>query len=224
MKHFVILQIFILVLLNACNTSDDYFKKLNHKPEITVKGEWDSDFFRKESDSVKVRNSYNLYYKIYDEEGEKLTAYIFCDPFLTYTKDNEKIIITATREGKGKFKIYTTDSFGATDELIIQFTCFNNLPPVAILEIEDIPGFPKNEKRLNASQSYDQDNKYGGEIALYRFYIKNIAQNSEKEFEKAYHAYMDYTFPTSGEYEIGLRIKDNDGQWSVKENKTVIIN
>ena len=216
MKHFVILQILILVLFSACNTSEDYFAQFNQKPEITVKGILDNDFYRKEIDSIKINHEYHLYYKINNEENEKLKAYVTCDNIFTYKIDNEKITILSKKKETGKFKIYTKDSFGATDELTIKITCFVNLQPVPILEIEDIPGF-KFEKKLNASQSYDTDNEYGGGISLYRFFVNG------KEFEKTYHTYMDYTFPSSGQYEIGLQVKDTDGQWSDRVNKTLII-
>jgi hypothetical protein len=217
MKRLLILQIIILALLNACNTTDDYFKQFNHKPELTVKGMTDSEFSKMTSDSMKVNCEYLLYYNIFDEEGEELEAFVNCERRFKYTIDNEKIAIIADRPGKWKFNVIATDSYGATDEVSIEFICFNNLAPVAMLEIEDIPGF-QNEKRLNASKSYDPDSKYGGGIDMYRFYVNG------KEIDKTYHSSINYAFPLSGKYILSLRVRDTDGEWSemVSETTTII--
>ena len=204
-------------MLVACNTSDDYFKKFNQKPEITIKGINDGSFSRRESDSIKIKYEYHLYYQALDVRGVKLPVYVNCDSHLSYEIDDEKIVISAHRTGKRKFILSTKDIFGATDQLTIDFECFENLKPVAILEIEDIPGF-RFEKKLNASKSYDQDEKYGGKISLYRFIV------NKKEIDKTYHSEINYTFPLSGEYKIELQVRDNDNTWSDVTHKILIIN
>jgi hypothetical protein len=131
--------------------------------------------------------------------------------------DEEKITIKSKKNETGNFKIYTTDSFGASDEITIKFTCFDNLIPIAILDIEDIPE-TIFEKKLNATNSYDPDAEHGGGIAIYRFFVNG------KEIDKTYHPYMNYTFPLPGQYEIGLEVRDSDNKWSNRTTKTVIIN
>jgi len=216
MKRFFIIQTIILFIVSACTTTDDYFRQFNQKPEITVKGSFDEEFSQKTSDSMKVNQNYHLYYNISDEE-ENLKIFVDCDNFFTYVIDDEKIQITSKNPVTGRFRIYTKDSFGDIGDLTMQLTFFRNKPPVAILEIEDIQGFD-NEKKLNASKSYDTDSDFGGRITIYRFFVNN------KEIEKTYHSYINYTFPLSGTYEVGLAVRDNDYEWSEITYKTLIIN
>lgn len=218
MKHFIFIPLLILLTISACTNTEDYFRQFNQIPEITVRKNIDDEFTTITSDSTKVTEKYFLYYNISDEE-ENLKIYIDCDKAFNYKvfDDEKKIEISAENPISGKFRIYTKDSFGDIGEMVMQLTFFKNKPPVAILEIEDIPGF-NNEKRLDASKSYDTDFEFGGKITLYSFFVNG------KEISKIYHSYMNYSFPQSGEYQIGLRVRDNDYEWSEITYKTLIIN
>ena len=203
---FLIIVLVLLIIISSCDTSSDYYDDLNNKPQISVKGPFDTDFGRKHIDSLKITSGdYVLFYNISDEETLNLT--LTYDPVFTVQYDHEKIIVSADEICAGNLYLSTKDTFGAVDEMTIQIVFYGNLPPVAILDIYDVPGFPF-EKRIDASRSYDQDAKYGGEIVLYRFLING------KEIQKMYHPYMYYTFPRSGQYDVRLEVMDNEGAWS----------
>lgn len=216
MKRFFIIQILISLIITSCNTAEDYFRKFNEKPEITVRGINDADFSKKESDSAKVNTNYILYYKITDAEEENLKVQVAYDHAFTCEIFDDKVIIVSKSPAKGKIRLFTKDSFDAMDEVIMELKFFDNQPPVAILEIEDIPDYPF-EKILNGSESYDPDSSLGGNISLYRFLVNG------KEIEKTYHSSIKYTFPESKEYKVGLAVRDNNGVWSQITYKTIKI-
>lgn len=66
----------------------------------------------------------------------------------------------------------------------------------------------KFERRINASQSFDKDAKFGGKIVTYEFRVENQA------FIRSTNDYMDYIFPQAGSYRISLRVQDHNGAWS----------
>jgi len=216
-KYLFLIQALILILIiSACDTSSDYYQQENLDPQILVKGPYDNDFGRKTLDSTKFdRGDYVLFYKILDEE--ELTLTITHDPAFTVQLDKEKIIVSATERCRGELKLNTEDTFGASDEMKILLTFFGNLPPVAILEIEDVPGF-YYEKKIDASKSYDPDEKYGGKIVLYRFLING------KEIQKEYHPFMYYTFPRTGNYDVRIQVMDDEEEWSTQVYKRLEFN
>jgi len=214
MRHIIIIYT-LVVLLVSCDTTKDYYSDKNNKPILLVKGEFDDDFSIKSSDSMKINQEYyQLFYKIEDEEKCKLK--VEYDNIFSVDIEDDRIKIYAKSLGVGDIKLYVNDSFGSKDEMKIRLTCFDNLPPVAFLEIEDIPGYYL-EKKLDASKSYDQDSKYGGEIILYRFLLNGI------EIEKTYHSYIHFTFLEAGNYEVGVQVQDNDNEWSKIYYKTLTI-
>jgi len=218
-KQILIKSLALIIILSACDTTDNYFKGLKEKPEILVKTILDDDFGKKTADSMKISNGYQLFYTVVDIE--KLTLKVEPTPetgvaLFSYEIDNEKISVSANRQGIGNLKLSVKDSFGKTDEMIIRLTSFDNLPPVAVLEISNYPGFEYG-RTLDAAKSYDQDAKYGGTITLYRFLVNG------KEIERTYNSFMHYNFPQPGNYEIGLQVLDNDDEWSgiVYSNLTI---
>lgn len=204
----------VLATLSSCDTSEDMFKEKNTAPIITIKGGSNLSFGKHQNDSLKYEDVYySMYYKIKDEELLKIEVKV--DSIYRFEIEGDKIIFGAKKEGSSKIYLTTIDSWGKKDELIFQLTCFSNLKPIAVLEITSLAS--TREYKIDASKSYDQDAKSGGVITLYKFFVNG------KEIEKTYHPYMNYTFPKTGEYKIGVQVKDNNNEWSGLVQKTIVI-
>lgn len=204
----------IVTILSSCDNSEDMFKDANNTPTITIKGGSNTSYGKHQNDSIKYEDVYySLDYKIEDEESLKIEVKV--DSIYRFEIKEDKIVFGTDKVGSSKIYITAVDSWGKKDELIFQLTCFKNLKPIAVLEVTPLTSV--REYKIDASRSYDQDAKHGGKIDLYRFYVNG------KEIEKTFHSYMNFTFPKTGEYKIGVQVKDNNDEWSELVQKTIII-
>ncbi len=213
MNKYTIL-IALAIAFVACDTSEDYFKDSNLSPEILVKGQLQKTFSKELQDSVKLENTfYTLHYQLKDEEAIQVAVQV--DSIFRYEINDETIIFGAEKAGTSNIYISAIDSWDRKAEVTIKLTCFKNLPPVSSLEVVALAN--EREYKLDAAKSLDQDAKYGGKITLYRFYING------KEIDKTYHSELNYTFPKTGEYKVGVQVQDNNGDWSKIAIRTINI-
>ena len=70
----------------------------------------------------------------------------------------------------------------------------------------DFKGF-----QIDASSSYDRDAKYGGAISNYEFTITPNYRVTTNQ------SVINYIFPKVGNYQIALRVQDNDSVWSASK-------
>lgn len=197
---------FVAMLVTSCDTSQDIFGSGNEAPRLLIKRPNDSVFGRKQTDTTKLNNGkYLLSYRIDDDES--LDVSVSADPLFTAKTANGVVTVVPKGTGVGTLKLTVEDSWGSKDEITLQLTCIDNLLPKALLEVSDVQNF-NSEKLIDASKSIDMDGAYGGRITLYRFLVNG------KEIDKTYHPYIYYTFPSSGQFEVGLQVMDNNSQWS----------
>ena len=203
------------ILLSACDTTVDYFEQFNTAPELTVKGEIDSDFSAYPQDSMRLSNeAYILDWKVTDDKNIDLTI-VADELFEAAIKDN-RIEIIASGTGTGEITIKATDMYGLTNELTFTLTCYDIMPPIANLKVNNIPD--TSDYEFDASASIDQDAPWGGKIVQYIFSINNkifITQNTPL---------LRYSFHNlpKADYEISLTVTDNDDlEHTVTETITV---
>ena len=214
MKNIIYILI-IAISLVSCDSGEDMFKDSDQAPLLSIKGARHDSFGKHQKDSLKLEELYySLDYKVEDEENIELDVQV--DSIFRIEIKEDKIIIGAIKEGTSNIYITATDSWGKQDKITFKLTCFKNLSPVAALEIEPLSDV--REYKLDASASYDQDQRYGGKVDLYRFFV------NEKEIEKTFHTEMNYIFPSTGEYKVAVQVKDNNDQWSNHAQKTITIN
>lgn len=210
----LILIAFIAVVMISCDTTEDIFENSNMIPVLTLKGGSHSDYGRHKYDSVKLENIfYDLDYRIIDEENIHLIIDI--DSIFRYEVKDNRITIGTEKIGSSNIYLSVKDSWGKEDTITFNLTCFENKAPIAHLEIVKLN--KEREYTLNASLSYDQDAKHGGEVILYRFYVNG------KEIEKRFVDSISYTFPKEGEYKVGVQVKDNNEVWSPIVTQTINI-
>lgn len=120
------------------------------------------------------------------------------------------------RYGDHVFQLVASDAFGAQNAIIVELTAFENLPPVSILSVERNGALGKYHFEFDGSESFDRDEKYGGELIEYEFSLL------DKRF-RVLKPVLEYVFPGGGVYEIDLRVKDNNGKWSNKVTEVITI-
>lgn len=213
MKPLILIYSCLIILLTACDKRSDMYTTYNTTPIIEIRKEGTTLFQTMLYDSVKSSTTeYNIEYRILDEEtltakGNKYgelggDKFMMDGKFARYTIDGSII-------GNRFIELSVTDSYGKEGKAKATFYVFDNLPPVALFTAFKLGVFDPLEYKIDAGLSYDRDAKYGGKIIEYEFiinttYIVNTPFNN-----------INYIFPSTGNYTISVRVKDDNNSWSV---------
>lgn len=203
MRYIIIIISFILF---SCEEWTDYYKENNQKPTILIrKYESEHEYQKSISDSLKLNFSYTLDIRLTDDlDPEKLTL-----SYLPFEFDGDFILegnllkIFPSKPGKENISVICQDIYSKSDTATIKLTIFNNVFPIAKLSFI----YKNGILHINSSESYDPDQKYGGGIVEYEFFIggNNISWNKPV---------IDITTSIVNSTAIGVRVKDNEGAWS----------
>lgn len=109
-----------------------------------------------------------------------------------------------------------TDRSGEVSDITVTFTSFLNVPPVADFSLTKLAVLSNLEYEIDASSSYDGDEKFGGGIVLYRYTINGQVMDSHENKIK-------WIFGSSGLYTIKVEAQDADEAWASKE-ETIYVN
>jgi hypothetical protein len=109
--------------------------------------------------------------------------------------------------GQHSFTITAKDAFGLTADLSVNLTVFVNIPPTLVVEIIKPSGAGPFERLIDASKSFDGDERFGGSIVEYEYTFLNIKRNIQEPTQTV-------IFPEEGNYNIQVRIRDNDNVWT----------
>ena len=226
MKKYIIIITVIAFSITGCNSESDYFSIDTGEFEVTFLNE-KGDTITNFADSVKVNvetfrsvtvvlnGQISEYYVTIDEKYEgSLGDVLINDNYVekgeeTYVKGGSFRIAVMADQAKvyeGYLKIGDR-----VDEQIFSFrvVAFDNMLPVAQLKINTVALNSPYEIEISAIESYDQDEKYGGEIVEWEYMVGSYYKYNTTEYSSIYHI-----LPTTGTYTISLRVKDNDGVWS----------
>ncbi len=202
----IITGLLIAVLLTtSCDKRDDYFKGLNQVPQIIISKNGvpiDKDIV----DSIKISTKRTYQYKIMDEEQLELD-YETKGTDLELLVQNGTIQYIGQNAGKTELLLQTKDSFRAIGQRLIVVETMKNMLPIAKMDIKIIGTASPNEIEIDASASYDQDKRFGGKIVLYEYELHNYTFQSPL-------SKIRYIFGSGGQKKIGLKVQDNDGEWS----------
>jgi len=215
----LVVFMFLFLTISSCSRSTDYYvDEVNNPPVLKVKGPFDSDFIeRKSLDSVKIsQEEYTLFFLIEDEEPLNL---VDVESSVKSNTDINKISFYPDKEAVAEINLKINDSFLSEDTLRFRLCCFENIPPVAKLRIYNPSDYKTPlQKTLDASASFDRDEKYGGEIKRYRFSIEGFPFQIETAQSTIEHVFASY-----GSYQIGVEVMDNDSAWSETVFENIII-
>ncbi|TWF31758.1 hypothetical protein FHW36_11852 [Chitinophaga polysaccharea] len=224
----LLLLIFSLFLL-ACENRKDGLKDFNDPPEILLKDQRGGQATHQLTDSVKLSKPAFAFMPLIIHVNDAnmnirgiTMATLSGDGYLQYIdqKITDTIAVTIPESGEGIYRYYpahtgavkvkftVTDVFGLQDASTMQLYVFNNLPPVAALEVRYLGVADRYEYIFDGSGSYDADRSFGGVISSYIFYVNNV-----KVAETTTPA-NPYIFSSAGTYTVKLQVKDNDGDLS----------
>lgn len=212
--------VIIVIGSSGCDNSDDILKDLNVTPQFLVDGEpvtllRDSlKFSQLGYDVVAILSDSNSNISVYEYEITQGAGNIFANGVLQQTNDlpvsnleNLGLQYRPNSVGRNRIALTATDAFGESAGLTIELDVFSNLPPVAIA-VANTPDFGgANERVIDASQSFDQDAKFGGGLIAYEFvFLGKVVEIPESS--------QAVIFPEEGNYQVIVRVKDNDNVWS----------
>ena len=168
------------------------------------------------SDSDKYYNSLTY---LFEKGSGKLvyrhdTLNIGLLPFMNYTC---LVKFIPDSEGLTRLVFKATDQLKNSSSSVLELLTFNNLLPVADLQVSPVKIIDPLEYLLDASQSYDPDHNFGGGIIQYIYQVDGQIIYTSKDQIK-------HIFSSPGIYTLTIQAKDNDGGYSSVLSKQVSIN
>lgn len=224
-----------LGLAIGCDTTDDYIERMNTDPELYFvssndtlpegeEGEIKTKVLR---DSLKLKNGYAFQLTVEDKNENltyaRLRDYIYESGFLvvdTTVVDQDlgikrghakEFFYHAYEEGNHNIVIVAEDEFLKTDQVSLELTVFDNLPPKSEFTLTRVNDLVYE---VDASASFDQDEEHGGEIEEYIFIVEG---RTVKSYKPIFH----YSFSEAGKFTIALTTVDNDGASSEAKMKFI---
>lgn len=149
---------------------------------------------------------------IFDQDMNELSL-----PYDFVTNEETVINIIPASVGGHVIELSITDELGKTSKGRVTIDAFENDPPIAaISEAEYIGLEALNEYRISGSQSYDQDEAFGGRISQYVWTVRGGPEfiTTQDNFKQTFNP---------GGYNVTLRVIDNDGVSSPKVEKIITI-
>jgi len=232
------LLVLALGWFSSCDERGQLFEELNDAPVVNFNG---TDGFVALSDSMKTIlgeikvdvERYSITINVFDvndnistveyrrlegngnlyNNGEEIT-----DDKLPLAENGD---VTFEYEplvyGRHLFQIVVSDSFDETANVEIELIVFENLSPVAVYNSSVVGEFDKYHWRIDASESFDRDSKYGGAIIQYEYTVEGVLRRTGDNVKE-------HIFPAPGTYPVRVRVMDNNGVWSAYVDDNVVIN
>lgn len=208
--------LFVGVLISSCDKRKDFYASLNLAPKIEMRKQGAHAFKSELNDSIKkMFPDFYMDLNVIDEQPLPLNFLLSGADKFTLTNGVGKYTPDTTKLGSHKIVFVATDNYNVTTTSTATFEVFNNLPPVSACSTLKLAIHDPLEYNIDASLSYDRDAKFGGSIIEYEFII-----NTTYKVNTAFNN-INYIFPSSGNYTVVVRVKDNNNEWSAK--KTIIV-
>lgn len=221
----------------GCDERADLFEELNDPPVVNFNG---TDGFTVLSDSLKTKfdlketlKRYTISLTVFDVNDNISTVEyrhvsgngnLYADG-VEITDDklpiSENGVLRFEYEpldfGDHIFNIIVADRFNEEANVEIKLVVFENLSPVSIYNSSVIGELSKYHYVIDASESFDRDEEYGGRIIVYEYTVEGRLFRIGNDIK--YHI-----FPSAGAYPIRVRVQDNNGVWSSYNDQTITIN
>ncbi len=123
----------------------------------------------------------------------------------------------ATEAGSTVFLLEVTDPSRQAASVEVTLLVFENLAPVAMLQLTQTDAVSPHQIRIDGTQSYDPDHRWNGRIALWEFTIVDFYTTTTRQ------PVLEYIFPQAGSYSVQLRVQDNDGAWSERVEAEIVV-
>lgn len=235
-----IITIIILIGCIACDDRSDALNDLNDPPTISLQPEMGGEETKNMEDSVKFskpefafspffittydpnQNIRSVTYRALIGRGsiyfknELMKDTIAMPTSIESAVTKVLVKFVPQQVGITNVLFIVEDRVGRKDSAHLKITAFNNLEPVAMLNVNSLEIVDPYEYSFDASASFDQDAKFGGIITRYLFTI-----NSEKI--ETIQPSIKYIFPAPGTYTVRLRVRDNDDALSSEVTKQITV-
>ena len=175
------------------------------------------------SSQIRIKSKNNNYYRVYVEpvysEDYSTRVLNFLKNELALdekTKNIHDFSVFSIKQGVKNFKVRAADDFGNFNESKFNLVFLPNKNPVAKLKLQK-HDFDSRIYWMDFSDSFDQDEKLGGRVVEYHYWIEHngIVEKNQTEFKS-----IRYVFDP-GKNIVSVRVRDNDGQLS-KEVKVEV--
>jgi hypothetical protein len=203
----LLILIFTSCFFNSCDNRKDPYTGLDNTPVLTVQKLDSVKTCTYLTDSMKIGKPYVFKYNIISFENLPLNI-VKTQVTDSVVVSNNLVYVNRLTEGLSEYFLKTTDPFGKAANANVAITFFINLPPVCEFTVTQAGMSIPCEIDINASSSYDQDSRWGGEVINYEYIIgtdydtKTVLNN------------IQYIFDGPGQKKITVLCQDNNGTWS----------
>jgi hypothetical protein len=203
----ILLLFSIIILISSCDNWKDPYYGLDDTPVLTVQKLTDTISRTTLIDSMKMGKPYVFKYNIVSFENLPLN--ILKTPLSDSVIINPSVVnVTSPLPGISTMQLKVQDPFGKSASAKVEITFFTNLPPVCLFTVKQTGAVNPFEIDINASTSYDQDARWGGQVVNYRYIV-----GSKYDKQSALND-IQYVCEGPGEVKITVMCQDNDGAWS----------
>ena len=222
-----------IFLLSSCDNRDIYVEPLNVAPEISFStSNVDKSVF---TDSVKLslknRIKSSEFQLNFSDKNQNLkeVKYTF-EGTGKLTQDGNEINsnlnvyggknqmrFEPSAIGIHKLRFTASDKADSKSSATAIIFAFRNFTPVAKLEVNSIKVLSPNEYELDASGSYDQDEKWGGGIVSYTYFV------NDKKITETKSSKLKFIFPEPGNYNVSVTVKDQEGTTDSQVKQGIVI-
>lgn len=216
--RYLTICLLVIISLGSCNNREDYFGQI---ATISLKKTGTTELVSYLKDSIKGANAYVCSYVISSGEAIIPQGHFKSGTGTISPPSNGTFVITPAL-GENIVEFTIKDKTGHTSTAELALTAFENLPPVAVLQL--VP-YASGVYKFSGKQSYDRDAKYGGKIVYYKFsLVESTSGGINNQYDSTQTDTMRYTFSSDKKsYTISLKVKDNSNKWSDLTTKTLNI-
>ena len=224
-RVFINTYLFIVMMGGqACDTRTDFNKNLDQAPTAVVRPD-DPNFSPLAGYATQYADSMKLDQNVYcyDVLANSILpntslnfqttvtgggAISTNNAFKTINSINQQFLYKPNAVGQKTLQMLVQDAYGLNGFCSVQLTVFYNLTPVAIFSEQKVALLDPLQCQFDASGSYDKDARFGGKICHYEFTISPSYRAVTNQ------PLINYIFPKVGNYQVALRVQDNDSAWS----------
>lgn len=192
-----------MFLLISCDEPKDYFYSNNSAPEVLLKTA--AGYSPELSDLHKLSpgENYRCIFKYTDDQGYESLEVDFISGSGSWQSEDSLFYYLPDTTGQHNLILHFSDPYAKQTSCKISLDVFWNLKPVAAFEYS----ISNKILTIDASESYDQDEEFGGRIVDYKFVLDgNKFYLQTPEFIQ--------NIDTEIIHIIKLQVRDNDGEWS----------